>query len=203
MRCDHRNQWYPSRWCKSMIIFLLSLELFRRRCNVAWSISAVVVFDILYGHHEFTPNKDFFVSAQRWKLVNWTKPNITLMTFLKKTHDWQWKQVASWHQGCTSCGSLAARKRRENEKMEREWENEEEMKRDLLSIFPLFLSTPSLSISFAKNCLILLQNVEYDTFVANVTKNLSYVLCENDSGSNSLQESCAGLHDIIANNKTK
>ena len=68
------------------------------------------------------------------------------------------------------------------------------MKRDLLSIFPLFLSTPSLSISFAKNCLILLQNV--DTFVANVTKNLSYVLCENDSGSNSLQESsasCKGL----------
>ena len=136
-----------------MIIFLLSLELFRRRCNVAWSISAVVVFDILYGHHEFTPNKDFFVSAQRWKLVNWTKPNITLMTFLKKTHDWQWKQVASWHQGCTSCGSLAARKRRENEKMEREWENEERMRKwrgneERFALYISSFSLHSLSIHF-------------------------------------------------------
>ena len=53
------------------------------------------------------------------------------------------------YQDCTSCGSLAARKWRENEKIKRKWrENEEmerkwrengEMKRDSLSTFPHFL----------------------------------------------------------------
>ena len=40
------------------------------------------------------------------------------------------------------------------------------------------------------------QNVKYSTFVANVKKNLSYALWENNSGSNSLRESsaiCEGL----------
>ena len=50
--------------------------------------------------------------------------------------------------------------------------------------------------SASKNCLILSQNVKYSTFVANVKKNLSYALWENNSGSNSLRESsaiCEGL----------
>ena len=57
-------------------------------------------------------------------------------------------------------------------------ENEEEMERKgreihslhflIFSLFP-----PSLSISYIKNCLILSQNVKYDTFVAYVTKNLT------------------------------
>ena len=39
----------------------------------------------------------------------------------------------------------------------------------ILCLFP-----PSLSISYIKNCHILSQNVKYGTFVANVTKNLTY-----------------------------
>ena len=40
--------------------------------------------------------------------------------------------------------------------------------------FPFFsLFPPSLSISYIKICLILLQNVKYGTFVANVAKNLT------------------------------
>ena len=61
----------------------------------------------------------------------------------------------------------------------------------IFSLFP-----PSLSISYVKNCLILSQNVKYGTFVTNVTKNLTYMLRGNNSGSNSLRESsacCAGL----------
>ena len=66
--------------------------------------------------------------------------------------------VAAWHQGC--------------EKMEKEWENEEEMERYSLSTFSHFLSMSSLSLHFLiKKCLILSQNTKYGTFVANVTKN--------------------------------
>ena len=61
-----------------------------------------------------------------------------------------------------------------------------------LSTFPHFLFISFLSIHFQiKSCLILLQNVKYGTFVANVTKNLLYALWENNSGSNSLWESSA------------
>ena len=77
-------------------------------------------------------------------------------------------------------GSQAARKWRENEKMKRKWrENEErerkwreneEMERDSLHFLIFLLFPSSLSISYIKNCLILLQNV------ANVTKNLTYAL---------------------------
>ena len=75
-------------------------------------------------------------------------------------------------------GSRAARKWRENEKMKRNWRENEEMERDSLSIFPhyLFFFHSSPSISYIKNCLILSQNVKKGTFVANVTKNLSYAL---------------------------
>ena len=60
--------------------------------------------------------------------------------------------------------------------MERELENEEEMERDSLSTFPHFLFISSLSIHFLyQKCLILL-NVKYGTFVANVTKNFTYAL---------------------------
>ena len=71
------------------------------------------------------------------------------------------------------------------------------MERDSLSTFPHFLFINSLSIHLLyRNCIILSQNVKYSTFVANVTKNLSYALWENNSGSNSLRgssASCAGL----------
>ena len=51
----------------------------------------------------------------------------------------------------------------------------------VLCLFP-----PSLSISYIKNCHILSQNVKYGTFVTNVTKNLTYALWGNNSGSNLL-----------------
>ena len=70
------------------------------------------------------------------------------------------------------------RKWRENEEMKRKWRENEEMEREIHSqdflIFCLF--PPYLSISYIKNCHILSQNVKYGTFVANVTKNLTYAL---------------------------
>ena len=55
------------------------------------------------------------------------------------------------------------------------------------STFPhSFLFPPSLSISYITNCHILSQNVKYGTFVANVTKILTYALWGNKSGSNQL-----------------
>ena len=81
-----------------------------------------------------------------------------------------------WHPGI-----LAARKWRENEKMKRKWRENEKMEKKWREIHSLhfltfFYFAPSLSISYIKNCLILLQNVKYSTFVANVTKNLTYAL---------------------------
>ena len=64
----------------------------------------------------------------------------------------------------------------------------------ILSLFP-----PPLSISYIKICHILSQNVKYGFFVANVTKNLTYALWGNNSGSNSLRgssASCAGMNVI-------
>ena len=94
--------------------------------------------------------------------------------------------------------SRAARKWRENEEMKRKWRENEEMEREIHSqdFLILCLFPPSLSISYIKNCHILSQNVKYGTFVANVTKNLTYALWGNNSGSNSLRgssASCAGL----------
>ena len=64
------------------------------------------------------------------------------------------------------------RKWRENGEMERKGRKNEEIKRDSLSIFPhfLFITSP-LFISYIK-----IINVKYGTFVANVTKNLTYAL---------------------------
>ena len=88
------------------------------------------------------------------------------------------------------------RKWRENEEMEREWGNGKR--------FTLYIS--SLSFHFQiKDCLILSQNVKYGTFVANVTKNLTYVLWGNISGSNLRQESsasCEGLGYFVTNLRT-
>ena len=110
-------------------------------------------------------------------------------------------------QGCTSCGNLASRKWREKEKMKRKWErmrnsrgNGERIRKwreiHFLHFLIFSLFPPSLSISYIKNCHILSQNVKYGTFVANVTKNLTYALWGNNSGSNSVRgssASCAGL----------
>ena len=82
--------------------------------------------------------------------------------------------VAALQPGCEEM----KRKWRENEEMKRKWRENEEMERDIHSqdflIFCLF--SPYLSISYIKNCHILSQNVKYGTFVANVTKNLTYAL---------------------------
>ena len=48
-----------------------------------------------------------------------------------------------------------------------------------------------------KNSLILSQNVKYGTFVATVTKNLTYALWENNSGSNLLRESSAKCEGLL------
>ena len=91
------------------------------------------------------------------------------------------------------------------EEMEREWGNEEEMERkwgngERLTLYissfslyflPLSPFPPSLSISYIKMHHILLQNVKYGTFVANVTKISTYALWGNNSGSNLLRGSSA------------
>ena len=101
-------------------------------------------------------------------------------------------------QGCTNCGSLTARKWRENEKMKRKWRENEELKRKWREWIFLFFP-PSLSISHIKNCIILLQNVKYVNFFANVTKNLTlkYAPWENSLGSNSLRESSASCEGLV------
>ena len=86
--------------------------------------------------------------------------------------------------------------------MKRKWRENEEMEREIHSqdFLILCLFPPSLSISYIKNCHILSQNVKYGTFVANVTKNLTYALWGNNSGSNTLRgssASCAGLLSSI------
>ena len=71
------------------------------------------------------------------------------------------------------------------------WREIEEMERDWLSTFP-----HSLFISYIKICHILMQNAKYGTFVANVTKMITYALWGNTSGSDLLRgssASCAGL----------
>ena len=88
-------------------------------------------------------------------------------------------------------GSLAARKWRENEEIRRKWRENVEMERDWLSTFP-----HSLFISYIKICHILMQNANYGTFVANITKIITYALWGNTSGSDLLRgssASCAGL----------
>ena len=122
----------------------------------------------------------------------------------------------TWRQGCTNRCSLAAglrEKWRGNEEMRRKWRKNGEMERDWLSTFPHSLSIsslflhflilspfpPSLSISYIKMRHILLQNVKYGTFVANVTKISTYALWGNNSGSNLLRGSSAiraGLHTL-------
>ena len=80
--------------------------------------------------------------------------------------------------------------------MKRKWRENEEMEREMHSLHFLIISLFPPSLSYIKNCLILSQNVKYCTFVSNVTKKLTYMLRENNSGSNSLRESpasCAGL----------
>ena len=75
-------------------------------------------------------------------------------------------------------GSLAVRKWRENEKIKRKLRGNGERMRKRKEIHSLHflifsLFPPSLFISYIKNCLIFLQNVKYDIFVANVTKKLN------------------------------
>ena len=84
--------------------------------------------------------------------------------------------------------------------MERKWGNGERLTLYISSFslyfLPLSPFPPSLSISYIKMRHILLQNVKYGTFVANVTKISTYALWGNNSGSNLLRGSsaiCAGL----------
>ena len=86
-------------------------------------------------------------------------------------------KITGLHELLQPC-SWAARKWRENEEMKRKWRENEEMEREIHSqdFLILCLFPPSLSISYIKNCHILSQNVKYGTFVANVTKNLTYAL---------------------------
>ena len=96
-----------------------------------------------------------------------------------------------WNQGCTNCGILASWLRENVERIRKREETREIHSLPFL-IFSLF--SLSLSISYIKNCHILWQSVKHGTFVANVTKNLTYPLWENkiilDECGTGHQESC-------------
>ena len=137
-------------------------------------------------------------------------------------HSKQWKQSKRWKQLKPSISSLCGvvtsnsdgrvaqivaawlrenevrmRKWRGNGERMRKWRENEEMKRDSLSTYISSFSLyflPLYPFPIVKNYLILSQNVKYGT------KNLSYALWENNSGSNLLRESsasCEGLSDGI------
>ena len=93
-------------------------------------------------------------------------------------------------------GSVAARKWRENEKMKRKWRENKKMERDWGNgeRFTLYISSFSIHFLYQK----LSQNVKHSTCVANVTKNLTYALWENNSWSNLLRESSAGCEGLGA-----
>ena len=113
-------------------------------------------------------------------------------------------------QGCTNRCSLAAGLQGNGERM-RKWRGNGERMRKLrgngekltlyipqfsLHFLPLSPFPLSLSISYIKIGHIMLQNVKYGTFVANVSQILTYELWGNNSGSNLLpgsSASCAGL----------
>ena len=99
------------------------------------------------------------------------------------------KQHFAFTLGCTSCASLPAWLWENGERM-RKWR---EIRSLYFIIFSFFFSL-SFHFHYIKNCLTLSQNVNYGTFVANVKKNLTYALCENYSGSNSLWESFASCN---------
>ena len=108
--------------------------------------------------------------------------------------------VAALQPGCEEM----ERERGNEEEMERKWGNGERLTLYIssfslyflpLSPFPHSLFISSLSFLYQMRR-ILLQNVKYGTFVANVTKILTYALWGNNSRSNLLQGSsaiCAGL----------
>ena len=117
--------------------------------------------------------------------------------------------LLAWHRlmllHCHRAARIVAALQPGCEEMEREWGNEEEMERkwgngERLTLYissfslyflPLSPFPPSLSISYIKMHHILLQNVKYGTFVANVTKISTYALWGNNSGSNLLRGSSA------------
>ena len=91
------------------------------------------------------------------------------------------------------------RKWRKNEEIRRKWRENEEIEKDSLSTFPHSLCISlSLSISYIKICHILSQRVKYGTFVANVTKNLTYQVLGSNSGSNYLQGGSASFAGLIS-----
>ena len=111
------------------------------------------------------------------------------------TREWHlpgdWSPIAPGLNNLYQPASRAVRKWRGNGERMRKWREIYSLHFLILSLFP-----PPLSISYIKICHILSQNVKYVFFVANVTKNLTYVLWGNNSGPNSLwgsSASCAGL----------
>ena len=84
--------------------------------------------------------------------------------------------------------------------MQRKWRENEDIEWDSLHFIILSLFPPTLSISYTKIWHILSQKVRYGTFVVNVTKNLTYGLWGNNSGSNWLQGSSASFVDLLQHN---
>ena len=135
-----------------------------------------------------------FISLRRLdKRLADSRFNYNVQNYNKIQH----KLFLCQNQGCTTCGSQAVKKWRENEKIKRKWRENEEVERKWreneevekkwkdkriwrkihsLHLLILSLFSPSLSISYTKIYHNLSQNVNYGTFVANVTKNLIYTL---------------------------
>ena len=122
-------------------------------------------------------------------LVPW---NLTwAVDYLTRALLWCSRQIAR----LVAEGSWPVRKSRDNEKMKRKWRENEEMERDSHSTFSCFLVISSLSIHFLYPIYFVAKC--WIRQVANVTKNLTYALWKNNSGSNLLQESSASCEGPI------
>ena len=112
-----------------------------------------IVYSKLKDMYLLAPSEDLFPcnvnKCLQWSCFEWVPCHLV---FLWKENLCNYCEVLRGgarvmiEQGCTTCGSLAARKWRENEKMKRTWRENEEMEKYSLSIF---LSDPSPIIGYA------------------------------------------------------
>ena len=101
-----------------------------------------IVYSKLKDMYLLAPSEDLFPcnvnKCLQWSCFEWVPCHLV---FLWKENLCNYCEVLRGgarvmiEQGCTTCGSLAARKWRDNEKMKRTWRENEEMEKYSLSIF--------------------------------------------------------------------
>ena len=168
LSCEPRSSQWNQRSKRTSV---LSATKYLRPANMM-----IAVANYHVQHHNFKINLSPSVSSCRRSLST-TRPTVSAPRFgewgiLEKILSAGYpllrvaQLAAAWQPGCR--------------KMEKEYENEEEMEREWGNgeRFPLYISSlsffpPSVSIPYIKICPILSQYVKYVTFVASVIKRLT------------------------------